>query len=607
MNALLPKVKIVKRKDSSPVKQTVATRLQSPSPAGPTKTVDTAPSSVPDSESDNPSPTTTDSVSTPLKDPEDSKQTNNYEDDSQSENEDEGSVKSQAQSDLSDQEQQDLPDPLESEEKSHDAIQIGTYTFVENLESKDEIEIDETQYVQIEAGDLLPDPPPTRDPPPITDSIAEDGVNRPPLAEKPPHFLNANSEFLNKSPQGVRFRDPEPVSLQRSPSKRESTKTSEYDHLKFKSPPSPVRRRLAKFMMGLGDHRNEDTTDPEISFRSQYRGSGPPDEANQIARALVAHQGLDRHIKKVGICSGADKDKTLQWVRAVDLCPMPLEVARETAEGPLLATLMDHNDAPWHVRKEKILKIYVSPAFDQMQRDALEVMRQRPAEPTRVFAHEFKQVVTEAYPKPPEDQRDLVRTFLSALNDRQVAKSIIKKNPLALQEAIDLVLAEVDTESLLKPLPTQGKAHATDPTVETLAKITKVVSELAAGQERLVGKMAALQQAPPSRTSPPSGPCYRCGQSGHWARQCRMGASPRAPSTSPQTSSSPPLKSSPPSSSNKAPAKSVPAGEQKAIRCHRCHRPGHMVRNCNTPPPKRPCHCGGFHWFYDCQKAPPNQ
>ena len=385
MNSLLPQVRIVKRKDNSQTKPTVAARLQSPSPAGPPKPEDTASPSVPESEPDDPPPVRTDSVSTPPKVPENSEQKNNSDSGSQSEDEDEGSIKSQV-------DPQDLSDPLETDDKTLDLIQIDTYEFVDKPEDKDELEINENHYMQIDTGDLPSGQFLTKDPRLETDSTIEDGVNRPPLIEKSPHFLNKDSEFLIKSPLKARFTDPKPISPQRNQSKEERTGTSRYDHLAFKSPPPPVRSRLTKFMMGLGDHRSEDT-DPEVTFRNSYRGNGPPDDASQIARALVAHQGLDRHIKKVGICSGADKDKTLQWVRAVDLCPMPLEVARETAEGPLLATLMAHSDAPWHIRKEKILKIYVSPAFDQMQRDALEVMRQRPAEPTRVFAHEFKQVV----------------------------------------------------------------------------------------------------------------------------------------------------------------------------------------------------------------------
>jgi len=173
--------------------------------------------------------------------------------------------------------------------------------------------------------------------------------------------------------------------------------------------------------------------------------------ARLMAKMLTSEHGISRAINKISSCDGMNPEKTLQWVREMDTLPQAYEIAPETSTGFLQEFVRNSQTPSWPTLKEAIIRTFISPAFAETQRDALQNLRQRPGESLLAYIHQFKTLAREAYPEPPEDQNDLIRLFLSSLNDRNMARSIAKKRLPTLQHVVEKVQEEAEAESFETP------------------------------------------------------------------------------------------------------------------------------------------------------------
>ena len=305
---------------------------------------------------------------------------------------------------------------------------------------------------------------------------------------------------------------------------------------------------------------------------------------------------VERNIKKVGACDGADPEKTLRWLRALDTIPTPVQIARVTAEGALSDYLETCKSKEWPKLRQKIAENFVSAAFEQTQREALESLTQRSGEPLVKFNHEFSLLLKEAYTELPEDQVGLVRTYLSALNDRRMALRIVEEeNPTTLKGAVRAAVRHEKANDLLKPKK-QGKVAAIIPEPKLdVARLTEEIQKLVAAQAVTQVQVAELskplQNPNPQRKQESNGnskgkkpiECYRCHKPGHIARNCRTVL---ANQNSPRVQS--------PADLN--------------MHCERCHRTNHTTAQCKAGPPPTACRaCGDNHWYYDCPQKITNQ
>jgi cellular nucleic acid-binding protein len=331
-------------------------------------------------------------------------------------------------------------------------------------------------------------------------------------------------------------------------------------------------------------------------------------EIEMLASAFAASGREGLAIKKIGPCDGSKADVLLKWLRNLDIVEKPVDIARATATGPLGIFLAKLSIKEWPKLRTAIATQFISAAFPQTQRDALLKLTQRPGESLVTFNYEFEALIKEGYETLPEQQEDLIRAYLSALNDRKLAISVFNKKPTTLVDAMRLASERDRVNDFLRPRVSGRVAEIAQPEVEDkigkhLDTLTQTVNSLAKMQANLANQVAAVATNPKPPSASQNKNCYRCSKPGHIARDCR------------------------------APAKTDNPRSTMKIRCYRCNRLGHSASNCRSPskpetgrakclrcqsevhrvhdckagPPSRPCLCGGHHWAYDCPNRNPQQ
>lgn len=313
--------------------------------------------------------------------------------------------------------------------------------------------------------------------------------------------------------------------------------------------------------------------DSEIEFRLPGESNDEGDfRIREIAQAFNESQATERYLKKVGTCNGSKPEHTLRWLRAIDQLPehARLATARAAAEDAVAIAIDNTIIRKWATLRRELARQFVSADFEQVQRDALRDLRQRPGESIHEYIFQFNLLLNEAFQTLPRDETPLVRDLLSGLCEMNTARAVAAKRPQRLQDAIRMVKTRVQTDDFLRPRP--AKTHAiSEKLVETgLQELKGLVSENAKAVSSLTAQVSALSALP--KSNPKNINCFRCGQQGHFARECTTGTSLNQ------------------------------AGWQRdMVKCHRCRQEGHMVRDCKAPPPKKPCYkCGQFHWVYEC-------
>ena len=305
-------------------------------------------------------------------------------------------------------------------------------------------------------------------------------------------------------------------------------------------------------------------------------------EMHAFATALALSNRESMQLKKIGTCDGLKADQLLKWLRNIDIMRDPIETARATAIGPLGLYLQKQTSCNWAKIRSAIANHFISGAFQQQQRDAMFSTSQRAGESLTSFNYEFEALVKEGYDSLPEDQTDLIRAYLSALHNRKMALAVLNKKPQSLEEAMRMATERDKANDFLKPRGGRVallEEQSEDRFGKHLDALTKTVDSLAQMQINLASQVAQVTSANAAAPAERSRRCYRCDQPGHLARECTT--PPRAP---------------------ERPHNQRQNNSGVTMYCERCKRDTHNVTQCRAGPPNRPCFCGERHWAYDCPR-----
>ena len=377
-----------------------------------------------------------------------------------------------------------------------------------------------------------------------------------------------------------------------------------FAHDEAKESPSttpPLKHKHPRVSMLTESSDSEDSDDNETAEQRRER---------QMFE-YFGHKQLLHYAREISVCDGGEPSKVLVWLRAIQSVPdNHVNTAILTSKGSLREYIIAHKKKPWADLFFKIAREFINTQFRSRQREAFDEIRQRPGEPLRKFNKEVEQLIFEAFESMPEDQTQLVRVYLSAIEDRELALKVVQQDaPVTLIDAIKAVSKRSRASDLLRPARSIKRMHCVEaqknPALEKgFAAVVKSNQEITACLDAVISRLAALnspeahnpirnQKAPPK----PVITCFRCGKPGHFARACDL------------THPTRPLQTPAPSHGNKSrqPPSSIPKSTSEGstyVRCLRCRQFGHRTQNCLAKPPKSMCRkCGQIgHWQYDCHK-----
>ena len=265
------------------------------------------------------------------------------------------------------------------------------------------------------------------------------------------------------------------------------------------------------------------------------------DETKRGRIAGTNQNRIKEQCENVNKCDGLLTEEIREWLKSADLAVKNTididnnvhRITRKTTTGQLFRSIEARFRATPLITWDQ-LKSYVSDAFlgtNEVERLRLEISKiKQGADSILMFNRKFREMAETVYgvePRATEVERILIRHYVMAVNDKELARKIVTDSGL---RSIENVLAYADKfatgielfETMFPSEEPMDVSVVNPPIQDRKNKDLEDMKRVIERQNTKIAKLEAqLQQGrATSSKKPTEGACYWCGRQGHFRSDC---------------------------------------------------------------------------------------
>ena len=224
---------------------------------------------------------------------------------------------------------------------------------------------------------------------------------------------------------------------------------------------------------------------PQVNVNPHIHLTPPEDSGIVQQNLLIINEQLRNrlrdHAKAIGTCDGSNKANLKVWMkgisRAKKYCDASdsqiIDLIGTLATGSLAEVIVDYLERTdelsqsWEGVQLEINRAYLSEEEQQMQRNAIKELYQKPYEDVQAYGRNFKIKVSQAYPENGLTnifvQESLIAQYISGIRDEKIKYETFSKRPRTLRQAIKVADAVEHTLKMVASGSNNSEGRVEEP------------------------------------------------------------------------------------------------------------------------------------------------